>query len=333
MKKKVNVKLIILLAVIAIVVVLIIVKKIKDSKFEAEVEAEQKRIAEQQKADKNNKNNNNSPTATPTEEQKTVEEAAVDKLQAELTARYGECPEGFKWTRQGKMVATGSSEYTSEEVLYIYFRGLSMQDFTVVQRYSNASTIVARYRSMREKSKNTSYAQFLARQFTAALANLQMESDNDVAIFADGVEYHNVEYSTLDFKDKNFYLKDRATLFEQLAEIYRVEKDYTKVQDALFEYVLEQYKSGSFPRRTSMIEIRVEPADEGYLVADDDAFCEQLLYDNGIDAIQYILDDFSEYAKAYFSEYSDYGNINRFYTVPDDDDDDWDEDDFIPAKD
>ncbi len=287
-------------AIVIIIVVVVLVKKAKRAKLEQEAEEEyQRMLAEKQTQQQQPEPGVDAPVTPIVVDSSTTDTAnnIVDELQLELTKEYGECPTGFKWTRAGKMVPTGNSKYTSEEVLYMYFRGLSMQDFSVVQMCSIDSTVVRTYQGYRKDGDRKAYTQFLARQFTSAIRNLQLEEDLDVAVFADGTEYHNVKYTTLDFTDKNFYLEDREKIFKEWAEVYNVERDLEKLTNNLYDYVISKYESPDFPKKAYTVEfkLKVDEGKDGFLIMDDETFCTQLLYEHGTDVISYIQADFEKY--------------------------------------
>ena len=226
--------------------------------------------------------------------------SAHDQRQASLIKRFGEPPEGFEWATNGTLVAKGEdSESTCEDVVYTFLRSLSILDFSTAQRYSTNSLVIKIYQKYYSDTANSLtnyYKNFLRKQFKQSLTTLEINSINDTAVFADGTEYVSINVSALDLTDKSFWEKDKESLFNELRVYLETEKDKTKVDQRIYEYVYSKYEDGTIGKKDYDIELVVSKENgEGWLVSGDGELESILRYEKGIDVAAYIRGQFDKW--------------------------------------
>ena len=192
-------------------------------------------------------------------------------LQKNLVKKYGDPPEGFKWSVTGDLVAVGSDTMNAEDVLYTYLRSLSMLDFYTAQEYSEDSNVVSTYQDYYANyGIEDYYDDFLRKQYKYALTTLEILQIGDTAVFADGTENVTVKLNMIDLTDKDFWLKDKDTLFDTLFNYKVYQDDDTKADQYLYDYIYNLYEKGSLPKKEVDVEIVLgKSAGGGWLVTND----------------------------------------------------------------
>lgn len=218
-------------------------------------------------------------------------------LQANLKKKYGEPPEGFRWTVTGELEAIGSDTMTAEDVLYTYLRSLSMLDFYTAQEYSEESNVVSTYQDYYENyGIEDYYDDFLRKQYKYALTTLEILQIGDTAVFADGTENVTVKLNMIDLTNKDFWLKDKNELFDKLYEYNVYQDDETKAEQYLYDYIYKVYEAGSLPKKEKDVEIVLgKSSGGGWLVTNDKELDAALGYDWGTDIAKFILDEYQDY--------------------------------------
>ena len=218
-------------------------------------------------------------------------------LQKNLVKKYGDPPEGFKWSVTGDLVAVGSDTMNAEDVLYTYLRSLSMLDFYTAQEYSEDSNVVSTYQDYYANyGIEDYYDDFLRKQYKYALTTLEILQIGDTAVFADGTENVTVKLNMIDLTDKDFWLKDKDTLFDTLFNYKVYQDDDTKADQYLYDYIYKLYEKGSLPKKEVDVEIVLgKSAGGGWLVTNDKELDAALGYDWGTDIAKFIQDEYQQY--------------------------------------
>lgn len=218
-------------------------------------------------------------------------------LQKNLVKKYGDPPEGFKWSVTGDLVAVGSDTMNAEDVLYTYLRSLSMLDFYTAQEYSEDSNVVSTYQDYYANyGIEDYYDDFLRKQYKYALTTLEILQIGDTAVFADGTENVTVKLNMIDLTDKDFWLKDKDTLFDTLFNYKVYQDDDTKADQYLYDYIYNLYEQGSLPKKEVDVEIVLgKSAGGGWLVTNDKELDAALGYDWGTDIAKFIQDEYQQY--------------------------------------
>lgn len=218
-------------------------------------------------------------------------------LQKNLVKKYGDPPEGFKWSVTGELVAIGSDTMTAEDVLYTYLRSLSMLDFYTAQEYSQDSNVVSTYQDYYNNyGVEDYYDDFLRKQYKYALTTLEILQIGDTAVFADGTENVTVKLNMIDLTNKDFWLQDKDTLFDNLFQYNVYQDDDTKAEQYLYDYIYGLYEKGSLPKKEVDVEIVLgKSAGGGWLVTNDKELDAALGYDWGTDIAKFIQDQYQDY--------------------------------------
>lgn len=218
-------------------------------------------------------------------------------LQKNLVKKYGDPPEGFKWSVTGDLVAVGSDTMNAEDVLYTYLRSLSMLDFYTAQEYSEDSNVVSTYQDYYANyGIEDYYDDFLRKQYKYALTTLEILQIGDTAVFADGTENVTVKLNMIDLTDKDFWLKDKDTLFDTLFNYKVYQDDDTKADQYLYDYIYNLYEQGSLPKKEVDVEIVLgKSSGGGWLVTNDKELDAALGYDWGTDIAKFIQDEYQQY--------------------------------------
>ena len=217
-------------------------------------------------------------------------------LQKNLVKKYGDPPEGFKWSVTGDLVAVGSDTMNAEDVLYTYLRSLSMLDFYTAQEYSEDSNVVSTYQDYYANyGIEDYYDDFLRKQYKYALTTLEILQIGDTAVFADGTENVTVKLNMIDLTDKDFWLKDKDTLFDTLFNYKVYQDDDTKADQYLYDYIYNLYEQGSLPKKEVDVEIVLgKSSGGGWLVTNDKELDAALGYDWGTDIAKFIQDEYQQ---------------------------------------
>ena len=214
------------------------------------------------------------------------------ELQKTLVEKYGQPPEGFKWSVIGDLVAIGTDTMTAEDIVYTFVRSLSILDFSTAQKYSTDSSVVKAYNDYYGivSQDLTDYKDnFLRKQYKTALTAVEIKEVKDVAVFADGKETVTLNLNVLDLTDKDFWLKDKKEIFETLRVYDETEDDSTKKDQYIYDYIIKAYESGKIGKRNVDIEIVLSKDNAGgWLVTNDNELNATLSYEWGVDTAQYI---------------------------------------------
>ena len=270
----------------AIVLVFIIISTISSN-------SNKKEIAERQAAaDAANQNIQQTADANAGLSNAEVEQNAFIKV-------WGNPPDGFRWKDDGTLTAVSSDNLTNEDVIWNYLRGLSILDFSTVQKYSSHSLVESTYSGYFSDSNlgsSSYYAQFLRKEYKYALTSIEVDSVGNTAVFADGTSIVTVKLKMLDLTDKDFWQADKDTIFNKLKSVYTSEKDTAKAQQYVYDYIYSAYEDGKVGKRDITIELKLDKVSlGGWLVSDDTDLNSALKYEEGVNVASYILEQYSDW--------------------------------------
>lgn len=221
------------------------------------------------------------------------------QLQASLTKKYGEAPEGFEWDMLGNLVSlTNDPNMTYEDVAYAFIRACSVLDFSTAGRYSLNSYIIKTFEDHYESIYTVAdyYGNFLRKQFKYSLTTLEINDVKDIAIMADGTAIMSINISCLDLQDKDFWLPDQEKIFDELYYYDNVENDDTKSYEYLYDYIYKSYEEGRVGKTSYDIDIIVGKQNGGgWYVSDDSELRDVLSYESGKDVAAYIKELYNDY--------------------------------------
>lgn len=224
------------------------------------------------------------------------------QMQPDLIASYGKLPEGFIWDSDGSLLSLGDKSLSAEDVVYRYFKGLSMLDMSVVQKYSRESTVVTNYSGyFDEKNKNGDYLdQFLRKMYKECLSSIQIVKVSDTATFAENKKVFTVQAKMLDLSDKDFWKKDEMTIYKNLKTYDSDEEDSAKSDTYLYDYIMSYYTSEDAKLRDISFDITVQrypDLDSGWLVSIDTDIDDACRYKDGKLVVSYIREQYRNYGR------------------------------------
>lgn len=224
-----------------------------------------------------------------------------DRMQLEYQKQYGLPPEGFEWNAQGEPVAISDDSSSCEDVVFMFLRALSMQDYYTAGRYSDDSVIIDELQSAHDafsKGYTSYYDTFLNKQFTYSVSSLEVDKISNVAVFPDGTQYVTVDIKALDLSSKEFIDKDKDALFESMRKYEETEDDDAKMEQFIYEYLLDCYNSGIVGKKTYTVELVVSKKNQGgWLVSNDRELYAVLQYEHGLNTAQYIKKGYNEWVR------------------------------------
>lgn len=274
-------------AVLGVVILIIIIAQIsKNAKLNKEYEEEQARLAEEEAA----YNQANSSDLADTD--------LHSSIQKELSEQYGKAPDGFEWDYTGELVALGNdSDSSCEDVVYTFIRALSILDFSTAERYSSSSKIITDYKNYYSAVSNSItdyYSNFLRKQFKKSITSIEIDSISDTAVFSDGTQYVTLNLEVLDLTDKDFWVKDKDSLFDNMRTYKETETDDTKMKQYVYDYIYSKYEDGTIKKHPITIELVVTKQNGGgWLVSGDGELDSNLRYEEGVNVATYITENFN----------------------------------------
>lgn len=222
-------------------------------------------------------------------------------LQASYVKKYGEAPEGFKWTATGELQALSDNTITAEDTAYYFMRGLSTLDFSVAEKYSATSLVVDTYNGFYNSiSSMNYYTQFLRKMYKQTLLSMEINEVLDSAVFADGSRVITFSIDLLDLTDKDFWRADADKIYADLYTFEKTEADGIKADQYIYDYTLAYYTSEVAKKRTVQVDLRIEKQkDGGWLVVDDNDLNMICSYEYGVNITDYIKKCFDEWKIQY----------------------------------
>lgn len=227
------------------------------------------------------------------------------KKQPDLIAQYGDIPDGYLWDFDGTLLSKGDPNMSAEEVLYAYINGLKTLDMSSVQRFSRGSSVVKTYSGYFDaKTAYNDYKEsFMRNMYRDCMLSIQTVGVVNNTVFADNKQVFTVKVSMLDLTIKDFWKKDKDTIYKNLRLYKKDESDDTKGDIYLYDYISKYYESDNAARREVTFDITLEKypdLETGWLVSIDsdvDAACK---YQDGTLVVQYIKDCYAGEGYDYF---------------------------------
>ena len=215
-----------------------------------------------------------------------------EMMQESLREKYGIPAEGFIWSVTGELIPIGDSEHTAEDIVWIFIRSLSILDFATAQRYSIDSAVAESYQNYFGITSTalTDYrSNFERKVYKYALQSIEIVELGSIAVFADGSETVTVTLNILDLSDKDFWQKDKDTIYQTLRTYSETEIDDTKADQYIYDYIYNAYVNGEVGKRQITIDIALSKDNGGgWLVGNDKELDSYLLYDWGTDVADFI---------------------------------------------
>ena len=232
----------------------------------------------------------------------TEEVSEEEQEKQRLIERYGEPPEGFMWNDDGELYSLTSDDKPAEDVLYTFVKALSMEDFATALKYSTKSSILKKYDSYfsgDDKDANY-YSIFLRKEYKLALTSVEVLSVEESSISATGTTVLSVRLRVLDLSDKDFWRDDQEELFNNIRAYKSGEKDSTKANQYIYDYIYESYLNGRVGKREVVVNFTLSKGKPqarvntyGWLVTDDSELLHYLLYEEGVNVAQAIVEEYT----------------------------------------
>lgn len=257
----------------------------------------QKKLEQQKKIEQKQK------TEPSTEGSSYVEgtDAYLMSMQTELRKSFGTPPKGFIWDLNGNTISLGDKSMSSEDVLYAYIRSLSTLDMATAQKYSRDAKVVETYNDYfsKENANQSDYQeQFMRSMYKQALTSMEITGIESSSKFANNKVVYTVKLTMLDLTDKDFWEKDKDTLYKNMLGYESKENDSTKLEILLYDYILKYYKSEDAVKRNVTFDVtlqRYPDIDSGWLVSIDKDIDDAARYSNGTLVTNYITEQFRQW--------------------------------------
>ena len=257
----------------------------------------QKKLEQQKKIEQEQK------TEPSTEGSSYVEgtDAYLMSMQTELRKSFGTPPKGFIWDLNGNTISLGDKSMSSEDVLYAYIRALSTLDMSTAQKYSRDAKVVETYNDYfsKENANQSDYQeQFMRSMYKQALTSMEITGIESSSKFANNKVVYTVKLTMLDLTDKDFWEKDKDTLYKNMLGYESKENDSTKLEILLYDYILKYYKSEDAVKRNVTFDVtlqRYPDIDSGWLVSIDKDIDDAARYSNGTLVTNYITEQFRQW--------------------------------------
>ena len=254
----------------------------EDKKWQAQLEAD-KQAAEEERLRREALANQETEAPLSLHEQR----------QLALRKQFGEPPAGFEWDNYGNPVAISDDEATCEDVVYMFLRSLPMGDFYTAGMYSDKSVIISSLQTAHNegtKGRTSYYKSFLNKQLAIAVSTLEVTQISNVMVFPDGTQYVTVDILSLDLSTKDFVDEHAEELFTEMRSFSEVEKDKSKMNNFVYDWLYNQYREGVVGKKASTVELVVEKKNQGgWLVSNDRELYAVLSYENGLNTADYIM--------------------------------------------
>lgn len=222
------------------------------------------------------------------------------QMQPELTQEYGKPPEGFIWDQTGELVSLGIKGMSSEDVVYSYLRALSTTDFTVAQKLQRGASVVSQYKDFFDTrnaavTRSDSSTEYQRNVFQQALLSLEVQGVTGSSVFAQDQRSYNVQLKVLDISNKDFWSKDKKTIFTNLYKLEHDQGDQTSAEAYLTNYIISAYKAHKVPKRSASVAITVQrypDLNSGWLVSIDSDLNALLVNQNNTSPSDYIMEQY-----------------------------------------
>ena len=235
------------------------------------------------------------------------EDSVLMKMQKNLIKSYGDPPDNYVWNTDGTLLSLGDKSMSAEEVVYSYLNGLSSLDFSTVQKFSRNSSVVKTYQGyFDETDKNTDYKDsFIRNMYRECLLSIQTEGIINTSVFAENKQVFTIKLSMLDLTQKDFWEKDKETIYKNLKIYNSDQSDSTKAEMYLYDYISRYYSGGNAQRREVTFDITLQKypdLDTGWLVSIDTDVDSACRYADGKLVVNYIQEMYIKYGIKYLDK-------------------------------
>ena len=222
-----------------------------------------------------------------------TEDSLLKQMQPDLETSYGKCPKGYIWNLDGTLLSLGDSTLSAEEVVYSYFNGLKTLDFSAVQKFSRDSVVVTTYEGyFSDLEKDTDYYDsFIRNMYRECLLSMKIKGIENTTIFAENKQVFTVKVNMLDLTQKDFWVKDKETIYKNLKVYSSDQSDGVKADMYLYDYINRYYSSGDALKRDVTFDITLQKypdLDTGWLVSIDTDIDSACRYADGKLVVNYI---------------------------------------------
>lgn len=225
-------------------------------------------------------------------------------MQKTLEKRYGTPPDGFVWNDDGTLLSLGIAGMESDDSVYTFMRSISTLDMGTAAQMSRKSTVVksytAYYDTLNNKEKGDYASVYEKGAYRASMMSLQVEGLQDTSVFANDRRVYTVNAKVIDLTDKDFWLKDKNTIFENIWKYREDQKDNVKAEQYLTEYLMKHYESGDAALQDISFGLTVEKYPDlntGWLVSIDQELDDKIRYSQGVSTYDYIMDQYRTWSE------------------------------------
>lgn len=264
--------------------------KVQEEKAAQEAELEEEQRQAEIEAAKNDNSNSS--------------DSRLLAMQPQLIQNYGKLPEGYIWDIDGSLFSLGDKSLSAEEVVYSYLNGLRTLDFSTVQKFSRGSVVVNNYEGyFSDRDKNTDYSDnFIRNMYKQALLSMEVKGVVNSSVFAENKQVFTVKVTMLDLTLKDFWLKDKTTIYQNMQIYAADESDTTKMDIYLYDYITKYYTGANAPTREVTFDLTVQrypDLDTGWLVSVDTDIDNACRYADGVLVVSYIKEKYYDEGKDY----------------------------------
>lgn len=228
-----------------------------------------------------------------------ADDSLLMQMQDDLEVDFGIAPDGYIWNIDGTLLSQGDKSMSAEEVVYAYLNGLKSLDFSAVQKYSRESVVAEEYSSyFSDLDKNTDYYDAFVRNiYRDCLLSFEIKGIENTSIFAENKQVFTVKVNMLDLTQKDFWLKDKDTIYKNLMVYSSDQSDSTKADMYLYDYINSYYEGKDALRRDVTFDITLQKypdLDTGWLVSVDTDVDSACRYADGKLVVSYINEEFGK---------------------------------------
>lgn len=225
-------------------------------------------------------------------------------MQKNLEKRYGKAPKGFVWNDDGTLLSLGIKGMESDDTVYTYLRSISTLDLGTAEQLSRKSTVVKSYTEYYDKLNNREKGNYDSAYekaaYRAAMKSLQIEGLEDTSVFAEDRRVYSVSAKMVDLTDKDFWLKDKNTVFENLWKYKEDHGDNVKAEQFLSDYLMKHYEGGNAALEDVTFGLTVERYSDlntGWLVSIDQELDDKIRYSQGLSTYDFIMEEYRKWAE------------------------------------
>lgn len=224
-------------------------------------------------------------------------------LQKNLEKRYGKAPSGFVWNDDGTLLSLGIKGMESDDAVYTFLRSISTLDMGTAEQMSRKSQVVKSYGEYYDKLNNREKGDYSSvyekAAYRAAMQSLQVEGLKDTSVFAEDRRVYTVDARIVDLTDKDFWVKDKETIFNNIWKYREDHNDKVKAEQYLTEYLTRHYESGNAAMQDVTFGLTVQrytDLNTGWLVSIDQELDDRIRYSQGVSTYDFIMEEYRKWA-------------------------------------